>query len=443
MCAHTGVLPGVSPEGPTCRSCSGIKLNVDCVRCGREDELYSAGRCWSCTLNDLVDEALIDPSTGQVAPELEPLATGLKRMKRANSGLTWLRQDHVQQFLRELATTPTTHEALDQMTPSRTLEHVRALLVEHGALPRRDEYLAAFTKWLESVPSRLTRDRDRDILLRYIRWGNLRKMHQADQVDRGTFLRRKQLITNAAVFLNWLAEREVELAELTQGDVDGWIAGGSTTRLHAADFLNWARHGRLVNTDLRMAPHRRGTAPRMSLAEQRKARTELTNVESMSLRDRVAGVLILVFGQQVEDIVRLTWNDVTVTAADATVNLGGIPLPVPEPFDAAWRELWLETRSHNTAAHPNSNWVFPGGKPGQPVNPDHLANRLRQHLQVRAARLGTLNELTKLAPMSIAAEALGYAPTTLELHARDSGSTYAQYVGTLKRTVSGTGSTAS
>lgn len=35
-------------------------------------------------------------------------------MKRANSGLTWIRQKHVTQFLQALATTPTvTHAAVD------------------------------------------------------------------------------------------------------------------------------------------------------------------------------------------------------------------------------------------------------------------------------------------------------------------------------------------
>ena len=73
-CEHEGVLPGVSTDGPTCRNCSGITLNVDCVRCGNEDELYSRGRCWRCTLSDLVDETL----AGQFgsAPNLEALPLG-------------------------------------------------------------------------------------------------------------------------------------------------------------------------------------------------------------------------------------------------------------------------------------------------------------------------------------------------------------------------------
>ncbi|MET9203500.1 Fis family transcriptional regulator, partial [Gordonia sp. NPDC003585] len=43
-------------------------------------------------------------------------------------------------------------------------------------------------------------------------------------------------------------------------------------------------------------------------------------------------------------------------------------------------------------------------------------------------RLGTLHELTKLAPAAILADALGYSPATIERHAVASAATYAQYV---------------
>jgi hypothetical protein len=46
----------------------------------------------------------------------------------------------------------------------------------------------------------------------------------------------------------------------------------------------------------------------------------------------------------------------------------------------------------------------------------------------QAARLGTLHELTKLAPVAIIADALGDAPATIERHALASASTYAKYV---------------
>ena len=63
-----------------------------------------------------------------------------------------------------------------------------------------------------------------------------------------------------------------------------------------------------------------------------------------------------------------------------------------------------------------------------------MRNSLRERLQrlfsPRAARLGTLHELTKLAPIAIIADTLGYTAHTIELHARGAATTYAQYVAT-------------
>ena len=135
-CGHEGVLPGRIDGIPACRNCSGVRLNIDCRQCGTEDDLYSQGLCWGCTLGATVDQLLADPSTGVVSPRLIPLAEALKSMKRANSGLTWIRQNHVVAFIRQLAVTPTmSNDAVDALPKSRTREFVRGLLVEHGVLP--------------------------------------------------------------------------------------------------------------------------------------------------------------------------------------------------------------------------------------------------------------------------------------------------------------------
>ena len=51
-----------------------------------------------------------------MATELIPLAAALKSMKRANSGMTWIRQKHVTAFLRNLAAAPAiSHETFDEL----------------------------------------------------------------------------------------------------------------------------------------------------------------------------------------------------------------------------------------------------------------------------------------------------------------------------------------
>jgi hypothetical protein len=73
-------------------------------------------------------------------------------------------------------------------------------------------------------------------------------------------------------------------------------------------------------------------------------------------------------------------------------------------------------------------WVFRGSSPGHHLRASTLRHRLRELFSTRAARLGSLHELTKLAPVAIIAEALGYHPATIERHAIGSAATYARYV---------------
>lgn len=431
-CGHEGVLPGRVEDRPACRACSGVTLNVDCRVCGAEDELYDGGRCWGCTLATTVDHLLADPATGDIAPQLVPMAAALKSMKRANSGLTWIRQKHVTAFLQQLAITPTvTHEAIDALPASRTREFVRGLLVEHAILAYRDIYRARFDQWSRQALEKVADPVNRDVIGRYIRWQHQRRMNHMPEVPQGTFLRSKQTVTVAIDFLNWLTERGIELDQLEQEHLDIWQATGPSTRLIADRFLSWAIKTRLVHAGLTIQRHRRGGSARLTAIDQESALQRIVHTDELSPRDRAVAVLVVVFGQQVEDVVGLTWDDVQVTDELVNIQLGSVLIALPEPLDGPWRTLAADPGHDLTAAHPSSRWVFRGYSPGRHIDASHLRNRLRQLFSTRAARLGTLHELTKLAPVAILADALGYTPATIERHAVDSAAAYARYVGAI------------
>jgi hypothetical protein len=80
------------------------------------------------------------------------------------------------------------------------------------------------------------------------------------------------------------------------------------------------------------------------------------------------------------------------------------------------RRHW--TRSAVPPRHPHV-------PPPHPLGPACRADSSRFSAR---ARLGTLHELTKLEPMPIIADALGYHPSTIERHAIGSASTYAEYI---------------
>lgn len=428
-CGHNGVLPGIINGRPACRACSGIKLNVDCVECGAEEELYAKGRCWRCVFGSTIDRIPTNPETGSINEDLKPFAAALKSMKRANSGLTWINQPHVTAFLTELAQSPTvTHEVVDALPQSRTREYVRELLVTHEILPPRDGLLHRYIEWSNEALSRVTSEEHRDVVNRYIRWHHLRQMHSMESVSQGTFLRSKQTVTVTIDFLNWLTGRDVSVTDLSQTDLDAWQAEGPSTREFAIRFLSWAIKTKLVPANLTMTPHRRGSR-KMSAEDQQDAVDSITsNQPALNPRDRAAAILVLVFGQQIDRVVKLTWEDVIVSDELVTVTLGDIAIALPEPLDEPFRYLAGERDLANTAAHPATTWVFRGYMPGQHINPGHLRTRLTTTFSTRAARLGTLHELTKLAPPAILADVLGYSPATIERHAVESAATYAEYV---------------
>ena len=208
-CGHQGVLPGLIDDRPACRRCSGVKLNVDCVSCGDEAELYSGGRCQRCVLSATATRLLTNPDTGFIAPQLQVIVDALTAMQRPNSGLTWIRQSHVQSVLRELALHPTlTHEVLDQLPAGRTTDYMRNLLVEHAVLPSRDERLARFQAWAVTAQQRLTTEEHRNVLARFIRWSLEKRLRSMNPVTDSAFLRAKQSVTVTIEFCNWLATEQ-------------------------------------------------------------------------------------------------------------------------------------------------------------------------------------------------------------------------------------------
>ena len=441
-CGHDGVLPGLDADGRrTCRACSGIVVNVDCRSCGREDEIHSRGRCWACVLDEQV-RTLLAGADGTVPSSLEPVARAIAGMERANSGVTWLRSAGVQALLRGLATgsVPLEQAALDALPASRTVEYIRGLLVENGALPRRDRRVADFERWLTARLATIADPESRQLLERYARWHHLRRLrHQSSTapVSEAAFERAKQCVTVAGQFLQWLTGAGFNLGQAGQRHVDQWYAEGRSTAVHVETFLYWALEHRLLPPEVAV-PRRRRDAP-VALGEQERLdalRRILTESETaMPLQVRVLAGLVLLFAQPVGRLTRLTTGDIRTieeeggdpVAATTQLRLGRRWCPVPEPF-ASMLARHLADRGPGTAANPRSDWLFPGVMPGQPITPTTVAGLLvRAGIPALPARAETWRQLARQAPPAVLAELLGAAPATAARHAELAGADYARY----------------
>ncbi|MGV0585260.1 Fis family transcriptional regulator [Mycobacteroides chelonae] len=350
-------------------------------------------------------------------------------MARPNSGLTWIRQKHVDEALQHIAAHPElTHQVFDLLPKGRTTNYLRALLVEHDVLPARNERVIVFREWMDSALERVHTDEHRKLVSQYARWSLERHLRSKDAVSESSFMGAKQVATVTIEFCNWLTtEYDITIGEADQSHLDLWLSTGPVTRLRLERFVRWAVKSRLVDQTLEVPRHRRGTAPRLPAEEQDAVIDTVVHQNTLTPRDRLAAILVIVFGQRVETIAALTWDQSAIDDI-VTIKIADFPIELPPPLDKPVRQLAADPSNSQTAAHRDSPWVFRGQKPGHHMGPMALRERLRPTLAALDARLGTLNQLTQTTPIPILAETLGYSPATLEAHAQASGATYARYV---------------
>ncbi len=110
------------------------------------------------------------------------------------------------------------------------------------------------------------------------------------------------------------------------------------------------------------------------------------------------------------------------------IRFGNDPAPLPSPVADLILRYVRARPNMATAANADSPWLFPGYRPGQPLNASYLMHRLRTiGIHLRGARNAALRQLVLDIPPAVAAQALGYSPQVAENHARPAGTNWVAY----------------
>lgn len=432
-CGTDRPLPGRREDGAAiCRDCAGITRCFFCDRCGFEGLLHTGRLCTRCTLSDQLHQVL-DDGTGRVHPPLRPLVEALLAMPRPKNGLGWLRSPQVRALLSDLATgrLPLTHDALHQLPNWRTAAHLRDLLMTCGILPAVDKQLLHFETWLHRrLPEPRPIEHDR-LLRQFGLWHQLPKLRTRAWVRALTPATRSfaaQQFTQAERFLAWLDQRSRRLAECTQADLDAWHAQAHDHHKRALrGFLTWAMSSRHMPKLALPALQRRAGEPLTQARRVTLLRRILTD-DRPPLRSRVAGCLMLLYAQPASRIVRLTIDDILRDGKQVLLRLGDPPSPVPEPFAQLLLKLVNHRQNTNSAANPHSRWLFPGKRPGQPLNPNSLLPLIRElGVPPQATRVAALRQLVLQAPAPVVADMLGYHHKTTTRVATEAGGAWKTY----------------
>ncbi len=419
-CRQVSTLVGVDDGGNgVCGPCSGDDRNWTCGDCGQVDLLVGGTRCLACTVRARVRE-LLGGTDGQTDDQLQGVWRFLIDENAPQRTLEMLRGSQWIRTLAELVSEHRglTHEVLDELPPGTPVEHLRVVLVHTGALEPRDDALEPLDGWLKTFLTGLAHT-DAHLLRTYAQWSVLpRTRRRAARLGTAASTPKyaRTRIETAAHFLAWLHSNDRTLAQVTQHDVDTFIASGASTRRRLRDFLTWT-HARGLSAALHVRwLGREGLAEHVLDDDQRWTllRRCLCD-DNLALHLRVAGALVLLYGQIPTLIAELTVDDVTTTDTDTFVVLRKQPVLLPPPLDALTAELATRSAGEQSDTQPGRpRWLFPGARPGTHAYPGRLATALNQKagIFVRPGRGSALNALAGDLPAPVLAELLGLSITT-------------------------------
>ncbi|MFJ9949414.1 hypothetical protein [Kitasatospora sp. NPDC091207] len=410
-----------------------------CSRCGSLERLHHHGLCPACAARRQLRALLAGPD-GHVHPRHEPIAAALTAGP-GSSLLLWLKRPGGRELVASLRdmTQPLTHATLDEMTPPKAISHLRAALTAHSVLPSRDEHLAAFEQWLPRALAAIDDRDDRVVIKSFATWFHLNKLRRRARrrpLTHGQPQTAKNDIRAAIRLLTWLREHDITLAACTQADIDRWLTSDQAGRILVRNFLIWsAQHGHCRRL---AAPGRRGTRAQDTLADAElrwSISKRLLHDTKLATGDRVAGCLVLLYGQPVSRITHLTTSHIQDDGTVLSLRLGTKPLEVPSPLSDLIRDLVRTRRGYGALGHTDDHhWLLPGVRAGRPLSAQRQAARLYElGIKTRAGRSTALLDLAAELPASVLSDLLGISIRTATGWTQEAGNTRPGYAAELSR----------
>ncbi len=369
---------------PLCQACTVPAFRLDCPACETSPH---PGQCPDCRLDRRLRE-LLTGTDGTIHPALHPLKEALAATDPPGTALRWLAKEPVATILAGIAAghRQLTHADLDELPQRTILAHLRSVLVATGTLPPRDEQMARLERFLDGVLATRTDPGQREILQRYAVWHLLRRLRRRNNGQPTTheqYAVVHQHVRAAAVVLDWLAAQRLTLATCGQADLDRWLSGSEAShRYQAGHFVRWATNQHLTALSF---PATRWQGPARALDGQARweAARRLLHDDTLGTRDRLAGLLVLLYAQPVARISRLTTGHVTIDDTAVRLRLGPAPITLPGPVADLTRQLLDGKRGHATtgagrpltlaisrrAARPSDQGHPPGTTPQRPRHP--------------------------------------------------------------------------
>lgn len=399
-----------------CGPCAGVEHDYTCKQCGHAGPQHFSGTCLGCSIERLVSE-LLTTEHGAIGNGLDALPGILARRGDQASTMRWLIKPNTQSMLttvgRETADATLTHETLDSCERVTARHYLRAMLVEVGVLPPRDEPIERFETWINELAAGLSPSHSA-LIGPYARWAVLRAARRRARrrgytqaaADRG-----RERIRTAVRLIEHVEAQEHQIGDLTQSMLDKWTGGNRGRTSHVAGFIAWLTQRHIVEN---VTVEGISTAPPSEVGSEDdhvgRIAELLDNNRGIDLPTRVAGLLVLLYGARLPQIRQLTTADVTVVAGVTRLKLAKHPLELPGRVAVLVDDLAATTLANPRARtlDGTASYLFPGGRPCEPIHTTTLGRKLHDAgISARISRNHAMLALTTDLPAAVVATQFG------------------------------------
>lgn len=435
---------------PYCASCR-PRRPKECSRCGQRAVCYrvitpddqrefgdevSTAVCGCCLASERLNTLLAGPS-GSVEAHWMPLVDLLLEVPNPAALLEWIRDRSTAKLLGTLAhqDSPPTHADLDQLatTSRHAAEQARAFLEAAGLLDRLDTRRNRLSTRATRRIEREAPPEDRLMLKAYLRWSVLPALERRARRRKTSIAQRN--ISDVAVviaYLNDVRSYGLSLTDRHQARLELWVSRHASHRFALKRFLTWAQRNGYSSPVRVPAAARR--PPKEFIPDTQRDHMIGVAIRgtdpSWTIPDRVAVLLVLLYGQPPLRIVVLTRDHLTrLPSGGLQLRLGHDPVDLLPPVAVLVSQLATRQVPSQPLRDLPSSWLYPGHSAGRHLHHASLARRLKVlGVPARAARNTSLLDLVKSAPSSVLADLLGLHVGTVEAWSNTSGARWAQYV---------------
>lgn len=260
-----------------CAGCVGAASVFACTECGSEEHPYGYTRCARCYVRELLTEVLTDPRTGQIHDRLVPVFELLTSSRRPQTTYWWLTKPGAiaPDILSGMVAgrLAISHDTFREQLPmDRRHCYLRDLLTATGVLEPYWPAIERIHPWLVDLVAEHPAAHA-DVLNRYAHWHVLRRLRQhatAGTLTTAVVNAGRSSIRAAARLLDWADQHGDTIGELSQPQLEQYLAEHPGARSSAVTFLVWLGTSR-TNTKIRVA-HPPQMLPQVTMSDEARWR---------------------------------------------------------------------------------------------------------------------------------------------------------------------------